>query len=51
MSVVPDDLRTLSCEAVLYVYPLALMEVERLQALNPRVGSNPDVGATPDRMR
>ena len=45
MSVLSDDLRTLSYEAVLYFYPLVLMDVTRLQALNKPAGSSPIAGA------
>jgi hypothetical protein len=44
MSVLSDDLRTLSYEAALYFYPLVLMDVTRLQALNTPVGSRPGMG-------
>ena len=45
MSVLSDDLRTLSYEAALYFYPLVLMDVTRLQALNKPAGSSPIAGA------
>jgi hypothetical protein len=44
MSVLSDDLRTLSYEAALYFYPLMLMDVTRLQALNKPAGSSPIAG-------
>jgi hypothetical protein len=34
VSILSDDLRTLSYEAALYFYPLVLMDVTRMQALN-----------------
>jgi hypothetical protein len=41
VSVLSDDLRTLSCEATLYFYPLVLMDITRLQALNTPADRNP----------
>jgi hypothetical protein len=45
MSVLSGDLRTLSYEAAQYFYPLVLMDVTRLQALNKPAGSSPIAGA------
>jgi len=44
VSVLSGDLRTLSYEAALYVYPLVLMDVTRLQARNTPAGSKPGGG-------
>lgn len=44
MSVLSDDLGTLSYEAALYFYPLVLMDISRLQALNAAAGSSPVAG-------
>ena len=44
MSKLSDDLRTLSYEAALYFYPLVLMDITRLQALNAPAGSKPMTG-------
>jgi hypothetical protein len=44
MSVLSDDLRTLSYEAALYFYPLVLMDITRLQALNKPAESSPIAG-------
>ncbi len=44
MSKLSDDLRTLSYEAALYFYPLVLMDISRLQALNAAPGSGPMAG-------
>jgi hypothetical protein len=44
VSVLSDDLRTLSYEAALYFYPLVFMDITRLQALNTPAGSKPGVG-------
>ncbi len=48
MSVLSGDLRTLSCEATLYFYPLALMDITRLQALNTPTSRNP-IGGQPNQ--
>jgi hypothetical protein len=40
MSVLSGDLRMLSYEAAVYLYPLVLMDVTRLQAVNVPAGSN-----------
>ncbi len=48
MSVLSDDLRTLSCEAALYFYPLVLMDITRLQALSTPAGRNP-IGGQPNQ--
>jgi hypothetical protein len=45
VSVLSDDLQTLSYEAALYLYPLVLMDITRLQALNKPVGSSPIAGS------
>jgi hypothetical protein len=44
VSKLSDDLYTLSYEAAVYFYPLVLMDITRLQALNTPVGSKPGVG-------
>jgi hypothetical protein len=40
VSVLWDDLRTLSYEAALYFYPLVVMDITRMQALNATAGSS-----------
>jgi hypothetical protein len=50
VSVLSDDLRTLSYEAALYFYPLVFMDITRLQALNTPAGSKPGVGP-PDQFQ
>jgi hypothetical protein len=47
VSVLSDDLRTLSYEAALYFYPLVLMDITRLQALNAPADS--PFGGTPNQ--
>lgn len=47
MSVLSDDLHTLSYEAALYFYPLVLMDITRLQALNAPAAS--PVGGAPNQ--
>ena len=44
MSILAGDLRTLSYEATLYLYPLVLMDVTRLQAVSQPPGVNPIAG-------
>ena len=39
-----DDLVTLSHEAALYLYPLVMMDVSRLQAINTPAGTRPGQG-------
>src|SRR5262249_54828830 len=45
VSVLSDDLRTLSCEACIYFYPLVLMDVTRRQTINSVAGTT--LGAGP----
>ncbi len=44
MGTLSDDLRTLSREAFIYFYPLVMMDVTRLQAVNSPAGSRPGAG-------
>ncbi len=44
MSTLADDLRTLSREAYVYLYPLVTMDVTRRQALNTPAGTKPGFG-------
>ncbi len=44
MSTLSDDLRTLSYEAALYFYPLVIMDVTRLQAINTPAGTKEGFG-------
>jgi hypothetical protein len=44
VSTLSDDLRTLSYEAFVYLYPLVTMDVTRLQVLNMPEGSGPGAG-------
>lgn len=44
MSVLSNDLRTLSHEAYIYLYPLVTMEVTRQQAVNVEPGTKPGFG-------
>lgn len=44
MSTLSDDPRTLGYEAFVYLYPLVMMDVTRLQALNMPAGSGPGSG-------
>ena len=45
MSTLSDDLRTLSYEAALYFYPLVMMDVTRLQAINSPGGHQAGIRA------
>ena len=44
MSVLSGDLATLSREAALYLYPLVMMDVTRLQAINTPADAKPGHG-------
>ncbi|WP_257535051.1 DUF1254 domain-containing protein [Mycobacterium ulcerans] len=44
MSTLSSGLRTLSYEAFIYFYPLVMMDVTRLQALNAALGTGPGAG-------
>ena len=44
MSTLSDDVRTLSAEAYIYLYPLAMMEATRQQAINTPAGAKPATG-------
>lgn len=44
MTILSDDLRTLSHEGFIYLYPLVTMDVTRLQAFNAAPGSKPGFG-------
>lgn len=44
MSTLSSDLRTLSREAYVYLYPLVLMDISRLQQTSPAAGERPGFG-------
>lgn len=44
VSTLSSDLRTLSREAYIYLYPLVVMNISRLQQTSPRAGSRPGFG-------